>query len=76
MQSAAAFQPVFLARLILGHLLSLENQPLLHGWNAFLLLHAFLDLGYRVIGLDVDFDLATGEGTDSVGQQLSVATLA
>lgn len=42
------------------HLLATENQSLLHGWNAFLLFHAFLDSFNLVVGFNVDFNLEEG----------------
>jgi len=48
-----------------SHLLPAEDQTLLHGWNALLLLNALLDLLNLVVRFDVEFDLFAREGTDS-----------
>lgn len=47
------------------HLLSAKNQSLLDRGNSFLLLDLFLNVLDLVFGLDVQFDLFAGEGSDS-----------
>jgi hypothetical protein len=54
------------------HLLSAKDQALLHGWNTLFLLDALLDLGYFVVGLDVQLNFFAGEGADSVRFSVSI----
>lgn len=48
-----------------SHLLPTENETLLGGRNALLLLYLFLDLGNLVVGFNIQLDLLAREGTDS-----------
>lgn len=52
-----------------SHLLAAEDQSLLHGWNALLLLDFLLYFLHFVVGFDVEFDFFAREGSDSVGEE-------
>ncbi len=60
--------------LVNSHLLAAEDQSLLHGRNAFLLLDLALYLGHFVVGLDVEFDFFAREGSHSEGGNSGVSS--
>jgi hypothetical protein len=51
---------------VYSHLFAAEDEALLDGWDALLLLDALLDLGDLVVGLDVELDFFAGEGADPI----------
>lgn len=61
MKDRAAGDFVFGGSLIIVHLFTTKNEPLLCRRNAFLLLNAFLDPLNLVCWLNIDFDLLAGE---------------
>lgn len=66
MQSGPSLQVVLLRAFVVVHLLAAEDETLLLGWDAFLLLDTLLDLRHLIVGLDVELDLFAGECADSV----------
>ena len=73
MEHVAALALVLLHRLVGGHLLAIEDEPLLDGRDALLLLDALLDAVDRVGVLDVDLDLLAGERLDLDGEAAAEA---
>eukprot|EP01007_Sphenomonas_quadrangularis_P001841 NODE_2945_length_517_cov_183.089744_g2547_i0.p3 GENE.NODE_2945_length_517_cov_183.089744_g2547_i0~~NODE_2945_length_517_cov_183.089744_g2547_i0.p3 ORF type:complete len:85 (-),score=20.77 NODE_2945_length_517_cov_183.089744_g2547_i0:16-270(-) len=60
-ENRTSFDVVVLCGLLIGHLPTTKDQPLLWGRNSFLLLHALLDPLDLVGRLDVDLDFLARE---------------
>jgi len=65
MKRSTTLKVIFRRGLVVGHLLSTEDQTLLDRGNALLLLDLFFDLGDLVVALDVELDFFPREGSDS-----------
>jgi hypothetical protein len=59
---APTFDVVILRGFLVVHLLSTENQPLLHRRDAFLLFHSLFDSNDGIGDFDVEFDLFASQG--------------
>ena len=62
---------IILCSLLICHLLSAINESLLHGRDAFLLLHTLFDFTDSVVLLDIKFNFAAGESADSITSNIS-----
>jgi len=60
----AGFNFVRCGGIVIAHLTTRKDEPLLDGGDALAFLHAFFDALYRVPRLDVDLDLLARQGLD------------